>query len=165
MLWKRQAKVRKELTLEGGIGVLPRAETLKRAVFPAGCTLGAEVRAGGAGCWASRALARAGCACPGISVWSRRQLLKWLSLSAWQTPLWFPECTSWIPFRWNSNQRMHSRRALNALGWLLGVAPVGAKLNKPPARTRLQALPCCAEWLTKAKEPRIKEHPLAWYQK
>lgn len=40
--------MRKELTLEGGIGVLPRAETLKRAVFPAGCTLGAEVRAGGA---------------------------------------------------------------------------------------------------------------------
>lgn len=40
--------MRKELTLEGDTGMLPRAETSRRAVFsPAGCILGAKACAGG----------------------------------------------------------------------------------------------------------------------
>lgn len=134
---------------------------------PAGCLVRERRVLEGLGCWASRALARAGCACPSISVWSRRRLLKWLSLSAWQTPLWFPECTSWIPFRWNSNQRMYSRSALNALGLLLGVAPVGAKPSEPTARPRSHYghSPFVLNDLLRQMEPQIKEHPLAWHQK
>lgn len=125
------------------------------------CVFPSRVPSGGKGCWASRALARAGCACPSILVWSRRRLLKWLSLSAWQTPLWFPECTTWIPFRWNSNQRMHSRSALNALGLLLGVAPVEAKPSEPPARTRSHYRHSASVLndLPMQMEPQIKEHP------
>lgn len=130
--------MRKKLSLEGNTGMLPRAQTLNTVVFfPSKAYFGHEgVSRRHWGSPRAVLLAPAGCDCRSISVWIRRLLLKRLSLSARQTLLRFTECTSWIPFRWNSSQKVHSRSGFNALGLLLlGVEPMGAKQSEPTAQT------------------------------
>lgn len=129
-----------KLSLEGNIGVLPRAQTLNpiyiQLCFPQLGVFRARRRVPETRGFCAWGAARTGRVWPHkYFVLDQELLLKWLSPSAQQILLWFSECANWIPFRWNSAQKMCSRSIFNALGWLLGTESAGAKQSQPTAMT------------------------------
>lgn len=120
-----KSKVRKKLSVEHDIGMLPGAQTLNMVVF---------FHQGIFWAWRRVPETLGFCVCSAPRA-GRVWLQKNFGLdqeAAFEGTLsirlsWFSECTSWIPFRWNSHQKMHSRSAFNVLGLLLAVEPMGAK--------------------------------------